>query len=110
MELIEWFYLEYSTYGCRGYLKLATWMDREASGPRGRVTISALENTSLLCARRTSRLWETEGVTDTQPWVRGLFNFFFKIYLFLYVYECFVYIPGACGSQKRALGTLKQGL
>lgn len=74
IELTGWFYLEHRTYCCRGYLKLATWMDREASGPRGLVGIPALENTSLLCARWTSRLWEIEGIIDTQSWVRGLFR------------------------------------
>lgn len=47
-------------------------MDREASGPRGLVGIPELENTSLLCVRWTSRLWETEDITDNTIMGEGL--------------------------------------
>lgn len=46
---------------CRRYLKLLTWMDREASGLWGRPGVSAPEKMPLLCARRASWLWETRG-------------------------------------------------
>ena len=37
------------------YLKLPTWMEREASGPRARAGVSPVE-TALHCTRRASRL------------------------------------------------------
>lgn len=55
------------------YLKLPTWMEREASGPRGRAGVSAPEKTWLLWTRRASWLRETE-VSVTHIPGRGVWS------------------------------------
>lgn len=50
---------------CRRYLKLPTWMDREASALGGRPGVSALESARLLCVRSAFWLQETEAVTNS---------------------------------------------
>lgn len=59
---------------CRCYLKLPTWMEREASGLGGRPGASALESVRLLCTRRASWLWETQTLSPAQSPAQRLYQ------------------------------------